>query len=318
MTHPVLSIVIVNSDGCADTLNCLESVERCPPGVSWEVVLVDNCSNDGCLEQAERRFARVRTFQAAQRQGFARNYNLGLRQARGEYRLILNNDTLLNPGALDALLAELQAHPEYGFAGPQLRSADGSLQTTCARKLPGPGSYLLKLFLLDLALPSGRWWERRQQRQLERRPSGPVPCLSGACMLSSRERLERIGLLDEGFDFYYEDVEWCHRARRLGYQAGYCAAASIIHLGDRSLGRVKERAKRAEYRSAVRYFRLYHGLGDGGERLLRLATAASYFLRSGVYALLGLAKRASGGGEREAEYARAYLRLGRGLLLAEL
>lgn len=277
--RPVLSIVVVDSDGCRDTVNCLESIFMYPPGESFEVLLVDNCSTQSCLPEAQQRFHSVRTLQALQRQGFARNYNLGLTHALGQYLMILNNDTLVRPGALDNLLGALREHPEYAFVGPRLRSSNGRIQSFCARPLLTPLGYLARLLLLDQGSPIGVFWERWQADRLDHRASGTVACLSGACMLARREALEQIGLLDEGFDFYFEDAEWCHRAQQQGWQLGFVAEAEVIHLGDHSLSKVKVWAKQSEYRSAIRYYQHYYRIGPPVVLMLRVATLLSYVIR---------------------------------------
>jgi GT2 family glycosyltransferase len=106
-----------------------------------------------------------------------------------------------------------------------------------------------------------------------------------ACMLVSRVALERVGLLDEGYDFYYEDIEWCHRFQKKGYQVAYIAESHITHLGDHSLSKVKEWAKQSEYRSALRYFRQYHHLSNAGAWGLWLATAAGFCFRAVLFTL---------------------------------
>jgi N-acetylglucosaminyl-diphospho-decaprenol L-rhamnosyltransferase len=282
---PTLSVVIVNSDGLSDTLACLESIERNPPGCSFEMIVVDNCSREPSFGPIAARFPQARTLEAPRRQGFARNYNQGIGAARGEYVLILNNDTLVPAGALDALIAALRGDERYGVVGPRLVGRDGAIQHDCARDLPTPAGYLVAQLLLDPAYPPGRLWRRALAWQAARRRSGPVPCICGACMLVRRADLEAVGLLDEGFDFYYEDVEWCHRFQRRGRTVGYVAEAAITHLGDQSLGKVKVWAKQSEYRSALRYFTAYYGLSEGQRSLLWLATALNYFLRGFVMLL---------------------------------
>lgn len=301
---PILSVVIVDSDGCADTLNCLQSIYSHPPAAPFEIILVDNCSKQSCLPVVEQRFPIVRVFTAPQRQGFARNYNLGLRQAVGDYLLVLNNDTLVQPGALDALLAEARAHPAYALTGSRLRGRDGRLQSFCARPLMTPGQYILRLLVLDLGTPIGQLWECWLASRLERRPSGPVPCISGACMLVSQQALEQIGLLDEGYDFYFEDVEWCHRAWKHGWQVGFAARAEIIHLGDQSLSKVKVWAKQSEYRSAQRYFTQYYRLTRVYKQWIKTAAWLSYLLRWLIFTLKG---RISDGSGYAADYKKLLL-----------
>jgi N-acetylglucosaminyl-diphospho-decaprenol L-rhamnosyltransferase len=288
---PVLSIVIVNSDGTDDTLHCLESIERHPPHVLFEVIVVDNLSQLSCLPFIQQRFPSVRTFLAPLRQGFAKNYNLGIRQACGQYILVLNNDTLIQAKALDALLDAVQSHSDYGMVGPQLQSPDGQLQTVCARSLLTPFSYMLTLLLFDLGLPTGRWLDAYRRRRLLKRSSGPAPCLSGACMLFPRITIDRIGLLDEDYDFYFEDVEWCHRVQKFGLKTAYIAEAPVTHLGDQSLSKVKVWAKQSEYRSALRYFRQYYHIGLGRARFVWLATVMAFLLRFTLFKVKELITR---------------------------
>jgi GT2 family glycosyltransferase len=247
--------------------------------VPFEVIVIDNQSAIPCLPLVQQRFPHVRTVMAPERQGFAKNYNLGIRQTSGEYVLVLNNDTLVQTGALDKLLDALRCHTDYGMAGPRLQSANGQLQTFCARPLLTPMSYVLTLLLFDLGLPTGRWLEAYRRRRLRQRVSGPVPCLSGACLLVPRMTIARVGLLDEGYNFYFEDVEWCHRVQQAGLKTAYIAEASITHLGDQSLSKVKVWAKQSEYRSALRYFRQYYHLGLLHAREVWLATLIAFFMR---------------------------------------
>lgn len=287
----MLSIVIVNSDGTLHTLACLDSIFLHPPSMEFEVILVDNCSINPCFPIIEDAYPEVRLFSAPERQGFSRNYNLGIRQARGEYILILNNDTLANPGAFDRLVGEMQSHPEYGMVGPQLRSKEWKIQSVCARPLPTPWYYAAWQLLLDPGLPTGKALDTLRRWSLSRRPSGPVPCISGACMLTSRNILDMVGLLDEEYEFYFEDIEWCHRIQDHGYQVAYIADAKITHLGDQSLSKVRGQAKRAEYLSALRYYSHYYGLTNIQHWLLWMAAVLGFVMRAVAFSILEIVSR---------------------------
>jgi len=299
---PILSIVIVDSDSAAYTLQCLDSIYQFPPDQPFEVLLVDNCSRNSCLSAVQARHPQVRTFLAPQRQGFAKNYNLGIRQSRGNYVLVLNNDTTIHAQALNHLICAAQQHTSYGMLGPKLLSANGNIQTVCARDLQTPLSYLWINLFIDAGLPLGKLWDRYQRWRLARRASGLVPCISGACMMVPRETLETIGLLDEGYDFYYEDIEWCHRVQAYGKAVAYIAEAEITHFGDQSLSKVKVWAKQSEYGSALRYFRQYYSLTSRQAWMIWLVTILSFFLRGSIF----LFAEALGG---SSSHARAYLYL---------
>jgi GT2 family glycosyltransferase len=304
---PILSIVVVNSDGESDTLSCLESIFRYPPEAEFEVVLVDNCSQDSCLSSVDRQYPQVRTFSAPERQGFAKNYNLGMRHARGDYVLILNNDMFVHKGALDALLTGMRQNPTYGMLGGKLLLPDGRIQPACARSFVTPFSYMLEELVLNPGLPLGRLWRGYSSWRLSRRPSGPVPCISGACMLTTRQILRALGPLDEAYPVYFEDVEWCHRLQRHGRIVGYVAEAPITHYGDRSLSRVKVWAKQGEYQGALRYFQEYHALSPTQTWLVWLTAVLSFHLRA--FAFLFLEKVLGKPG-----HSAAYLQLSRWIL----
>jgi GT2 family glycosyltransferase len=283
---PALSIVIVNTDGLDDTLGCLASIFRYPPDVAFEVILVDNCSQDSCLSIASGRFPQVRTFSAPERQGFAKNYNLGMRQCRGEYVLILNNDMVVHEGALSALVACKRDNPDYDMLGGKLLSRDGRIQPECVRTLPTVLTFVMMQLVLDPALPIGRVWRRYLCWRLARRTTGPVPCIMGACMLLNREALETLGPLDEGYQIYYEDIEWCHRVWHQGGVVAYVAEAPITHYGDQTLSRMRVWAMKGAYESALKYFREYRGLTATQTWFLWSGTALSYRLRAFAFDFL--------------------------------
>jgi GT2 family glycosyltransferase len=279
-TSPLLSIVVVNSDGMEDTINCLESIHRHPPGIDFEILVVDNCSEQPAIPKLNKVYPQLRTFLSPEHQGFSKNYNLGIRQSQGEYLLIINNDTIVHANALDHLITSLIENPSYGMVGPKLLLPDGYIQTVCARELLTPSTFILRQLFLDLGTPTGRLWDRFLQKRLVHRPSGPVPCISGACMLTSSKVLEQVGLLDETYDFYFEDVEWCHRIQKQGFEVAYIAEAEITHLGDQSISKVREWAKKSEYLGALHYFKQYYKLNKVKIWSLWLATVLSYLLRA--------------------------------------
>ncbi len=280
MIEPYLSIVTVNVNGLADTLRCLESLYASPPGLIFEALVVDNYEMESVAIPIKQQYSNVTVIPVKPLQGFSKNYNLGIRQARGKYVLVLNNDTVLHPGALEVLIQALETHPKWGMVGPRLVSVEGVVQSSSARRLPSPFAYIAFLLFLDPGFPTGRLWERWQQRRLERRATGPVPCISGAAMLVRRAELDQVGLLDEGFDFYFEDVEWCHRYQRRGFQVAYVAESIITHLGDQSLSKVREWAKQSEYRSAIRYFRQYYVFPAWKHGLVWLAAVLGFGMRA--------------------------------------
>jgi len=289
---PLLSIVLVNSDALQITMDCIGSIYANPCSGSIEVILVDNCSKESPLGMVAEIFPDVVPLKAESKQGFAKNYNLGIHKAKSQYILILNNDTIVLPGALDAMVNFLRSDPSYGMVGAKLIGSNGLIQLPCARPLLTPISFIIGQLLLDPGFLIGGYWHRYQSWRLKSRASGPVPCISGACMLLPAGIIHQVGMLDEAYDFYFEDIEWCHRLQNKGYRVGYVAESEIIHLGDQSLSKVREWAKKSEFLSALRYFREYHDLSKTGAWILWGASVVNFWLRRLVLKLRGQSENA--------------------------
>jgi GT2 family glycosyltransferase len=281
MSTPVLSIVIVDSGGIELTLPCLASIYQNPPQTPFEIILVDNFSQKPLKPIVEAAYPDVRIFRTNERQGFSKNYNLGMRQATGVYVVILNNDTLVKENAFDEMMGALQADTSCAMVGPKLLGLDGEIQTGCARPLPDFWHVVLyQLGIRDFASPIGLWLDKRQRKKLAVRPTGPVPCIMGACMMLSKEKLDEVGMLDEGFHFYFEDVEWAYRVQQNGYEVVYVAEAEIIHLGDQTGQKLREWGKQNEYLGCVRYFSMAYQYPRFVLWLVWLSTLFGFWMRA--------------------------------------
>jgi GT2 family glycosyltransferase len=196
----------------------------------------------------------VRVLSQASNLGFARGNNAGLAAARGRHLLLLNSDTEVKPGALAALVAFLDAHPEAGACGPMLLNPDGSLQPS-GRDLPS----VLSLFLDMTKLH--RLWRRNLYVQSGRdyKEAAAVGELSAAALLVRRSVYEQVGGLDPAFFAYYEDVDWCKRIGDAGYRIYYAPGAQVMHHWQGTSRQVSELAYRAGQDSVRYYFRKHHG-----------------------------------------------------------
>ena len=242
----MLSIVIASFNARADLVNCLLSLKKNPPSVPHEIVVVDNGSTDDSVAAA-RKIPGVRVIELGRNAGFSAANNAGIRASQGDLLLLLNSDTLVPPGAIDALVARLAATPSAGIAGPRLVDADGRPELSF-------GSML------------SPWNEFRQKRRGAEWIAGEtareqlVDWVSGACLLVSREDAERAGLLDERFFLYTEDVDFCHSVRQLGRKVLFTPVATITHLRGRSRAAMPEASRRAYRRSHVAFYEKHHAL----------------------------------------------------------
>ena len=248
-----LSIIIVSFNARADLVACLRSLSDAPPSIVHDIVVVDNASRDGSPQAAGAAGARVIALD--QNVGFAAANNVGIRATRGDAILLLNNDTIAPPGAIDALCGRLQAVPDAGIAGPRLVDAAGRPELSFGRMLSPWNELRHKTIgrLYDRGWPPVERFVRRAVTT-ER----VVDWVSGACLLVWRPDAEAVGLLDERFFLYTEDADFCHAVRARGRKVLFTPAAEIVHLRGRS--RVSQpAASRAAYRrSQIAFYEKHH------------------------------------------------------------
>jgi N-acetylglucosaminyl-diphospho-decaprenol L-rhamnosyltransferase len=267
-----LLIVIVNYRTTDLTLDCLASLQDEVGTVAGtRVVVTDNASGDDSVARLEAAAGRNGwrgwlTIQPLEHNGgFAAGNNAAIRPALAgtdppRYVLLLNPDTIVRPGALRTLVAFLDDRPDVGLAGSQLEEPDGTPQRSAFR-FPtvlgeleggmrlGPVSRVLERWVTAPAIPAG---------------PGPIDWVAGACMIIRREVFEAIGLMDEGYFMYFEEVDFCHRALRAGWPCWYVPTARVVHLVGRSSGVTDPRATRKRrpgywFLARRRYFLRNHG-----------------------------------------------------------
>ena len=266
-----LSIIIVNWNTSDLLARCLSSLEQEAFGdvaPQCEVFVVDNASTDGSRQRVRDEFLWVSLIENEKNLGFAQANNLALAQAQGEFVLLLNSDTRLLPGALQALLAFMAAHPPAGACGARLLNADGSLQPSCQPMLT-PEREFWRLSFLDMLLPRATYrmasWPVDQPRQVE--------IIKGACLLLRRAALDQIGRLDEAYFMYTEEVDLCYRLAQAGWELWWVPQAQVIHYGGASSRQAAEAMYLQLYRSKVQFYRKFGGEQRARrfKRLVRLA-----------------------------------------------
>lgn len=266
-----LSVVIVTHRAKSVAADCLRTLlrEGGLDGLSAEVILVENASNDGTAEMVRADFPEVRLIVSGENQGFSRANNRGIAAARGRHVLLLNPDTLVPCGALKACVDRLDAQPErVGALSCRVESPDGSLQWTCSRRLITPWSEVCRALLLDRLFAGLDAFNREPIVGWDRADERPVECLLGAFMLIRRAALERVGGLDERFFMMYEDVDWCKRAGDAGYTLLFWPGARIVHLGGASWKQVPVVTFANSHVSALDYFAKHHPEALGTVRAL--------------------------------------------------
>jgi GT2 family glycosyltransferase len=259
-----LGIVIVNYNVRDLLRDCLESVFDSRSDFTFEVCVVDNASNDGSIDMVADEFAQVRLIRAENR-GYAHGNNLGFRAfgfgnegqvapSAPRYVLLLNPDTVLPPSALADMLAFMEEHPQAGVSGPRLVREDGSLDKACRRSFPTPEVAAYRLSGLSRLFPRSRRFGRYNVTYLPPNVTTEIDSVVGAFMLVRGEVLSQIGLLDEQYFMYAEDLDFCYRAKQQGWQVWYNAAVTVLHYKGQSS---KQRSSFANIQF-YRTMRLFH------------------------------------------------------------
>jgi len=254
-----LSVVIVSTDEGHFLRPCLEALRQAMIGIRAEVFLVENCCQDDTTAVAGEVLREARVISNPSRYGFARSNNAALRQAKGRYMLVLNPDTEVRPDALTTLVKYLDEHPRVGAAGARLLNPDGTLQYSC-RRFPSMRSVFFR-WLPKCPKPV-RDWALRDYLMLDwdHRSARAVDWLMGACLCVRRAAVEQVGFLDEGFHLYYEDIDWCYRMWKGGWEVHYVPDAVVMHHYQRtSAQRLFSRALCMHADSVVRYFLKHRG-----------------------------------------------------------
>ncbi len=249
MTRLAIIIVTYNSRGEVDA--CLAALAAGPWSITHEVVVVDNASPDGSADHVRRRWPGVRVIETGENRGFAAANNVGLRGTASDLALLLNPDTIVAPGAIDALVAALDAHPDAAIVGPRIVDGQGRAELSFGR-MPSPFADLRQKTLVRLNDRGAAWVVRWVDRATRRRRL--VDWVSGACLLIRRTDLEAAGLLDERYFMYLEDVDLCTTVRARGRQVLFEPGAEIVHLRGRSVASIPARTRAAYRRSQIAFY----------------------------------------------------------------
>jgi GT2 family glycosyltransferase len=288
-----ISVVIVGWNAKHYLELCLESLAAAPPRRSIEIIVVDNASSDGSAEMIEARFPYVKLIRSEENLGFSKGNNVAIRQCRGRYIALVNPDVIVFTGCLDALADFLDQNPKVGNVGPRVMNPDMTQQSTC-RRFPTLWNNFCSATGLATAFKSSwlfageHMWFFPHDRTLS------VDVLVGCFSMIRRETFDDVGLLDEDLFMYGDDVDWCRRCWKAGWQVVFFPGARAIHDRGKITAPYPVRFAVAQQKSILHYWRKHHSfLGVLGIRSIMLF---HHVVRYGFAMVAGLApaKRAEG------------------------
>ena len=281
-----LSIIIVNYKTEELTTNCLASVyESHLQEVDFEVIVVDNASCDGSIEAVERKFPQVSIIKNKENLGFSKANNIGIHKARGDYILLLNSDTIVEPNTLKKSLDFIKTRPQVGALGCKVLLENGQLDAACKRSFPTPANGLYHSLKLDKRFPKSQRFGEYNLTFVNPDKICSVDCVMGAFMLVPRSVIDRVGLLDEDYFMYGEDIDWCYRIKQAGYQIIYYPEVRIFHYKKASgIGKRNPKVIEAFYDSMIIFYNKHY------QGKYTKVTTGTVFLGTKIMKKIALAK----------------------------
>ena len=254
-----LSIVIVSYNTSAVLKDCIQSIYENTEHVDYEIIIVDNNSQDDSVSMLKKNFSSVKIIENKDNAGFAKANNQGIEISKGNYILLLNSDTLVRPDCLNKLLQFSENNEKAGVVGCRVLNGDMSFQDSCWHdpNIFSELAFFTKTIIKNFWDPFThfkfmKYWNHQDVRK--------VPCLGGCFLWIKKEVIDEVSGLDEDFFMYYEDFEFCHRVRtQTQYGIFYYPLSEIIHLGGKSADRYKHSMVRSCFKSAQIYFEKCYG-----------------------------------------------------------
>ena len=273
-----VSVVIVNWNVKELLRQCLASVQaeatELPPD-AVEILVVDNASSDGSQAMLREEFPDVRLLANAENRGFSAACNQAIAQSSGEAILLLNPDAALMPGALTSLIDHLEHHAQVAAVGPRLLNPDGSIQSS-RRRFPSLTTAFLESTIIQSYFPHLSHLRRYYCQDITEDREQEVDWLTGACLLLRRRSWEEVGPFDQRFFLYFEELDWCLRAKKAGWRIAYLPHAEAVHHGGQSSAQDLLSLQIHFTASKCGFYRKHFGLLAG--QLVRWSLMLNYLL----------------------------------------
>lgn len=265
LKNPDVSIVVVSFNTKALLRECLQSIADESEGLVVQTIVVDNDSKDGSPQLVKEEFPEVELIETGVNLGFAGANNVGFKQCRGRYVVLLNSDAFLQPGSLRLSVKKMDEDPAIGLGGARLVGRDGSWQPS-ARMFPSVLNDFLTLSGLAAKYSQSKFFGRVDRTWASPDEEADVDWVPGAFSIVPRGLLEKIQYFDEDFFLYYEEVDLCRRIKKLGYRVCYWPDVVVVHVGGESTRSTGKKVSKSgnqvalwRMRSELLYYRKHHG-----------------------------------------------------------
>jgi GT2 family glycosyltransferase len=281
-----LTIIIPNYNTRHFLRDCIASVYEHTRGITFEVICIDDDSQDGSADMVAEAFPEVILVRNPCNQSYVTNNNLGMHMSRARYACLLNGDTLLISNAFQALVNYMDENPQAAACGPKLLNPDRSVQH-CIRHFPGPGTMLLQALNWHKLFPRSRLTDRYYATGFDYAKAQPVDSIGTTAYMIRRSTWENAGMLDERFRLFAADLAYNFMLKQKGYPVYYTPCAEIVHFGSQSVNQYPQRALRELHHALIEFNEAYDYFGKSraSKLLVRLAVRARDYLKRAEYCL---------------------------------
>ncbi len=265
-----VSIIIVSWNTKQITCDCLKSVYEQTSNIDFEVIVVDNGSTDGSCEAVEKEFPRVKLIKNGENQGFAKANNIGIKAGSGKYLALVNSDIVVLGDCIKKLIDFMEQNNSVGMAGPRILNPDRTLQVSC-RHFPSIWNSFCQAVGLNRLFPRSAFFSDWFMSYWSHDSIRSVDVLSGCFWMVRHEAVDEVGLLDEDFFIYGEDIDWCKRFHKVGWDIVFYPEAQAIHYGHASSSNAPIKFYLEMQKADLQYWRKHHGrIGESGYLLIIL------------------------------------------------
>jgi len=251
---PDISFSITNYNTKDFLGSCIDSVINGVKEHSNEIIVVDDASSDGSAAMIREKFPQVKIIENEINMGYVKSNNIGIRASSGRYIMSLNSDTVVLDGSIDKIIRFLDNNPNAGAAGPKLLNSDGSIQLQARRGFPTPINSLFYFSGLSRLFLNNKLMGGYLLTYLDDKATTEVDSLCGAAMIVKRDVIDKVGLMDESYFMYGDDIDWCYRMKQAGWKVYYLPEAEIIHYGGRGGSRRQSYRNIFEFHRAMAVF----------------------------------------------------------------
>lgn len=287
-----LSIIVINYKTEKLTAQTIDAVLNTVETTDYEIYIVDNNSGDGSLEHLTDRYSnegRIKFIANKENTGFAKGNNIAIKASNSEYVLLLNSDTIVYEGTIDKCIEYMDRNEAVGAIGPKVVLEDGSLDHACKRGFPTPSASLYYMLKLDKLLKNKEKYGKYDMSYLPIDEINEVDALTGAFMMVRREVIDTVGLLDERFFMYAEDIDWCYRIKYAGWKIIYYPEVKMLHLKGKS-------GKKRKYRTIYQFHKTMLQFYDKNYRqhyniFVTAAVYAGVWIKCGLTMLVNVLKK---------------------------